>query len=305
MSTTSAPIVLLTGGSGLIGSALTQHLIHLGYSVRNLSRNPSKNSSAYYQEYHWQPSKNLIDTQALESVDYIINMAGAGINDRRWIQAYKKTILDSRVDSTRCIVSHIQKLKSTAKFMSFSATGIYGDRGATIITEDASTDLDRNDFLSQVCHQWEAEARKIPCSVLRVPPVVTREGGVLPSLLQASNKGIIGVVSDPQNYFSWVHLDDLISIVLHTMNYPAPTINACSPQAIQNGDMIEALKSVYKLKGIVVTIPKWILKLTVGGVAEELSKSIYADSDVLKGRKFTFRYPSFIEAISAEKELST
>ncbi len=287
----------------MIGSALTEQLLSMGFGVRNLSRRPRPSSLPRYQEYAWNPKEGTLDTDALEGVRYVINMAGAGINDKRWSHAYKSLIKNSRIDSTRCIVKHLQQLDTLPKFLSFSGTGIYGDHGDDAVDENTDIDLDRKDFLVEVCRQWEAEARKIPCTILRVPPVISATGGVLPTLLRENSRGVIGIVSDQQNYFSWIHITDLISIIIYILQQPGiDTVNACSPQPITNGQMMTKLKSVFDIRGLKLTLPRWLLRLAVGGVADELCKSIRATSSVLEQQSFKFDYPTFDQALEAEKE---
>ncbi len=305
MSSTPAPIVLLTGGSGLIGRALTETLIAQGYGVRNLSRKPSPSQHPRYQEYAWDPQSGTLDESALEGVEYVVHMAGAGINDKRWTKRYKKTILQSRVLSTRCIVEHLSRQQTIPRFISFSGTAIYGDRGAEEIDECSSTATGTDDFLCQVCHAWEQETQRIESHILRVPPVLTHSGGALPTMVQSSRRGVIGVIDDPQNFFSWVHIQDLIEMVLFLMRaeQPPPVTNACSPTPVTNRQLMHALKSHYRLRGLTLTIPSWLLSMVVGPVAQELAKSLRAHSAVLVERGFEYKYPELDQALAAETSL--
>ncbi len=299
MSSPMAPVVLLTGGSGLIGQALKDHLLQKGYGVRNLSRSPQESDLARYQEYRWNPKENYIDPSALDGVSSVINMAGAGVNDQRWTTEYKKIIRNSRIDSTRCIVNHIKAVDRKVKFISLSATGIYGDRGASLIDENAELASDPEDFLAQVCKEWEHEALRIPCTLLRVPPVISALGGALPTLVAKNKYGVIARLDKPENYFSWIHISDLISIIsLALKEETSDIINTCSPYPVTNDEMMTDLKGVYHLKGPKLTIPKWIIQLMVGGVATELCKSIRVHSLVMEEKGFQFAFPTFQEAIT-------
>ncbi len=294
--------VLLTGGTGLIGTALTAELLDAGHRVHVLTRTPTRSASTDYREFAWNPYREHMDAGALEGITHVYNMVGANINGKRWTDTYREQILNSRVLTTRFLIDQLLASQTPLpRFISFSATGIYGDHGAEHIDERTPAETEPfSDFLSEVCYRWEQEARRIPSTILRVAPVLDHTDGALPTLVSQSSRGIIAMVGSSLNYFSWIHIEDLIRICMTLLDGERPyCINAAAPRPVTNHELMSSVQKHFGLRGLLVTIPCWVIRLMVGGVATELCKSLAAHSAVLDEMGYRFRYPDIDTALQS------
>ncbi len=292
--------ILITGGTGMIGSALSHRLLDAGHRVHILTRSPRLSEQANYQEYKWDIHNSQIDPAALEGVTHVFNMVGANVNGKRWNKSYKEEIKNSRVQATRFLIEKIQQnLHSLPKFISFSGTGIYGDCGQKPV--DEYTEIPRSnttDFLAEVCIEWEREALRIPSTILRIPPVLSKNGGALPTLIKQNSRGVIAMVGSPKNYFPWIHIDDLMNLCMYCITSETPQyINATAPLPVTNRTLMRSLKKHFKLFGPIITMPSWVIHLIIGEVSTELCKSIAAHSSVLKKMAWKFKFPDIDAAL--------
>ncbi|MBC8393230.1 MAG: TIGR01777 family protein, partial [Deltaproteobacteria bacterium] len=196
--------ILITGGTGLVGSRLTEMLVDKNHEVVVLSRNP-KNKN----EFKWDISKAFIDEKVFENTDYIIHLAGAGIADERWSEKRKQLIIDSRVESANLLFHKVKEHKIKLKgFISASGIGYYGAFTSDKIFEE--TDKVGNDFLGEVCEKWEAAALQfeqlnINVSILRTGIVLSKNGGALEKM----KTPVISPLGSGKQYLPWLHIDDL------------------------------------------------------------------------------------------------
>jgi uncharacterized protein len=284
--------VLITGGSGLVGTHLTQFLLQNGYGVAHLGR--KENNKGDVKTYRWDYKTGFIDVAAFDGVTHIINLAGANVAGGRWTTAYKKEIYDSRVLSTRLLVDTVKKHSlPIKKVISASATGYYGNV-PNVVTEDSPAS---KDFLSVVCADWEKEAHgftalNIPLTVLRIGIVLSPDGGFVTEMAKPINMGFGAVLGNGKQAISWIHIDDLCSIMLKALTedgFIGP-YNCVSPTPTNN-------KSVTKLMAKLLGKPLWLpnapafaLKLIVGGMSYELlvNHNISAQKIINAGYKFKF-----------------
>ncbi len=214
--------LLVTGASGLIGTALVERSRREGHAVTRLVRSgssPSQDTGAVT----WAPEQGQIDVSALERAgpfDGVVHLAGAGIGDRRWSPDRKRVVLDSRTDSTRLLVDTLVRLSAPPPVLvSASAVGIYGDRGDEELTEASTTGTG---FLAEVCRAWEAAAQPaadagIRTVLLRTGIVLSRHGGAWGKQLPLFRVGLGGRMGSGDQYRSWITLDDEIGAVLHCL----------------------------------------------------------------------------------------
>lgn len=262
--------VLISGASGLIGTALSRHLADGGDTVYRLVRREVSSE----KEFRWVPSQGELPGEAIDAADVIINLAGENIASGLWSEERKSRILASRVDATSSIVSAIKRSKNRPKILiSASAVGYYGDRANLQLAEDASKgEL----FLSDVCEQWEAEALKaqeygvrVVCP--RISMVVARGGGALQKMLLPFSLGLGGRLGSGEQYVSWISIDDFckaIQFCISESSIDGP-VNCCAPKSVTNTTFTKTLGRVLG-RPTILPVPEFVLKLVLGQFAQEL-----------------------------------
>ncbi len=297
--------VLVTGSHGLIGSALTSALRARGDTVTVLIRDGAVRTS---EDVAWSPSDGTIDRAALRArgpIDGVVNLAGAGIADRRWTPARKTEILSSRVDSTDLIVREIGQLEVVPRVLvNASAIGFYGDRGAEVLTEQSGPG---SGFLADVCREWERSAAGAPCRtvLLRTGIVLSREGGTLGKLLPLVRAGVAGQFSTGEQYMSWITLDDEISCILALLDGAAAgvegPVNASAPMPVTNAAFVRALGHAAH-RPTFLRVPGAALKLALGRELAEaaiLSSLRVVPAALLEVPGFAFQHPTLSAALSS------
>jgi uncharacterized protein (TIGR01777 family) len=288
--------IVISGGSGFLGRALTSALRAGGHQVIVLTRRPAGEG-----ELLWSPeTSGGAWAAAVQAADVVINLAGEGIADRRWSPARKDAILRSRVQATRAIAVVLRDAVRPAVFVSGSAIGIYGDRGDDIVTE---ADRAGSDFLSNVCVAWEAEANAIAdvtrVVLLRTGIVLAADGGALPQMALPFRLFAGGRVGSGRQFVSWVHRDDWIAMVIWAMERTAVTgpLNLTAPEPARNSELAREL-------GTAMSRPSWVpapafaLRLVLGELADTaLLSSQRVMPAVAMAGGFMFRYPSLHEAL--------
>ncbi len=269
--------LLVTGAGGLIGTALVERARREGHTVTRLVRNgssPSRGTAAVT----WAPEQGQIDVSALERAgpfDGVVHLAGAGIGDRRWSADRKRTVLDSRTDSTRLLVDTLLRLSAAPPVLvSASAVGIYGDRGDEELTEASTTGTG---FLADVCRAWETAAHPaadagIRTVLLRTGIVLSRRGGVLGKQLPLFRVGLGGRMGSGDQFRSWITLDDEIGAILHCLSDGGPSgpVNATAPAPSTDAELAGAIGTVLHRPTRLV-VPASGLRLLLGAeMANEL-----------------------------------
>ena len=284
--------VLVSGSSGLVGSALVSALGDEGHQVRRLTRSGSSSPEGGVR---WDPSSGMIDAAGLEGVDAVVHLAGENIVGR-WTAAKKARIRDSRVEGTYLLSGALAKLSTPPKVMvCASATGYYGDRGNELLTEESAPG---HNFLAGVCQEWEAAAdpaREAGVRVvhMRFGIVLSTEGGALATTLPIFKLGGGGRVGSGCQYQSWIALDDVTGAILHALSTDSLSgpVNATVPDPPTN---IEYTKTLGRVLGrpTVFPLPAPVARLVLGEVADELLlASQRIEPARLKESGYSYRYP--------------
>ncbi len=280
--------ILLTGSTGLIGTALTRHLQTLGHNIYPLYRNPSTAKSHY-----WNPEKDQIHLDEEIKIDAVIHLAGENIADSRWSQKKKDSILNSRIHGTRLLAETISQLEHRPElFISGSAIGYYGDTGDNVVDEDSPRG---SGFLSDIAAQWEAatqaaEDAGIRTIHIRTGIVLSPEGGVLQKMLFPFRMGLGGVVGTGQQYMSWISIDDVVGIITAMLDNDqmAGAYNLVAPNPVTNYTFTKSLGSALH-RPTISPLPAFMARLMFGEMADALllSSSRVATTR-LKSTGYTF-----------------
>jgi uncharacterized protein (TIGR01777 family) len=281
------PNVLISGGTGLIGSEVAAHLTQLGYSIKILTRKPTNESQNLY---NWNIEKGQIDPKAWEGTDYVISLAGSSIIGGRWTDKRKKDLINSRVDSTSLLVKTIQENNITIKhFIQASAMGYYGDSGETILTEDSSAG---KDFMAKLCVDWENAAKPIgqnaKLSILRIGLYLSKSGGVYATLGKVAKFYIASAFGNGKMYANYTHKDEFAKLIGQLFeNKTAPGVyNIVGENPFQMNDFIADIAQNVGAKAWLPNIPTFLLKLALGEMSATLLNSYRVTSPKLNEAKF-------------------
>ena len=291
--------ILISGAGGVLGSALVPLLTTGGHKVYRLVRRKPDDSGL---EIRWDPENNKIDVAKLPRLDGIIHLAGEYIGLSRWSSEKKRRVLHSRTRGTDLLARTIARLPARPKvFLSASAVGYYGDRGSQVLTE---VEMPGNDYISEVCRQWEASAAPaadagIRTVLMRLGVGLTPRGGALERLLNASPLAYIRYFGDGSQYISWISIDDMAAAILHclvTTNLAGP-VNITGPEPVDNHTLIRLLSEITG-KPRVHPLPGRLLKTVFGQMASEiLLSSCRVSSQKLLDSGFTYRHPDLPTAL--------
>lgn len=291
--------ILITGGSGLLGKHLSLLAIKKGYQVKWLSRQiditPPHPS---IQLYKWNINKHWIDTQALRDTHIIINLAGAGIADKKWTDAYKKEILHSRIASSQLLIKYIQNYCNNLDvFIGGSAIGYYGMNIDTkVYTEE---DPPATDFLGYVCSKWENTyqplySTNIRVCIIRTGLVLAREGGIYARLSTPFKYGLGTTIGNGKQNMPWIHILDWCRIVFFLIEHSHlnGAYNLVEGSALTNKEFSQALAQSFGKKILPISIPEWALKIVLGEGSRMLTTGLIISSEKIKkaGYQFVFTH---------------
>lgn len=293
--------ILITGGTGLIGNALCKKLIENGHEVSILTRNLIKSNTIKY--FLWDVNKSTIDEKAFDGVEHIIHLAGSGIAEKKWTDERKKDIINSRVNSSKLILSVLQKRNIQLKsFVGASAIGIYGmTTSEKIFTEN---DLGPSDFLSETCMSWENSYSDFDTvserqCIVRISVVIAKEGGALKKLLPIFKFGLGSGIGTGKQYMPWIHIDDLVSVFYETLfNHSYQGIyNAVATEHVTNNSFSKQLAKSLKKPFFMPLIPAFIIKLMYGEMANVILEGSRVSNGRLMRKGFIFKYPDLKNAL--------
>ena len=288
--------IAITGSSGLIGSALVGHLKSQGHTVQRVVRR----QAVAPDEISWNPSTSEIDLSALEGVDAVIHLAGAGVGDHRWTKKYKATILNSRLLGTTTIAQACATVKPSV-FISASAMGWYGETGNRAVDEN---DRAGDDFLAAVCREWEAAADLavgVRTVKTRTGLVLDPTGGALGKMLPLFRLGVGGRMGSGKQWWSWITLHDEVKAITHLLSSQLEgAVNITSPNPVTNEEFTAALARALHRPAL-LPVPGFALRLALGGFSSEILGSKKVLPTALTDDGFLFDYPHLTTAL---KELT-
>ncbi len=292
------PTTLLAGGSGLIGTRLAEMLRTAGHTVRLLTRQPKGPD-----QFGWDTERGTLDEAALSGVDYVVNLAGAGIADQRWTKARKRELIDSRVKSARLLRDTFQRMGLRPRaYLSASAIGYYGNSGERRMGEK---DLPVEDsFMVQCCQAWEQTADEVAALGIRtvkfrIGVVLAKEGGALLEFVKPLRFGLGTYFADGQAWFSWIHRDDLCRAFLWAIENDAVegVFNAVSPQPTRLKPLVEATARAMRKKVLIMPVPAFALRLALGEMSVVVLNSNLVAADKIQAAGFSFQHPTLDEAL--------
>lgn len=287
--------VLVTGGTGFVGNILVNLLCARSDRVTVLTRNPERSRSAragvVYAAWPVDVSK----------FDAVVNLAGAGVLDRRWNDAYKSELRASRIDLTRRLVDAIAASpKRPRVLVSASAVGYYGDRGEEILPETAPAG---SDFLARLCVDWEAEAQKaaqhgVRVATVRIGLVLGSHGGALEQMTPIFKLGLGGPFGSGKAWFPWIHVNDLAALMIHAIGNESVSgaLNAAAPGIVRNKEYAATFGRVLSRPAF-LPVPSFALRLALGEVARVLTASQRAVPERTLASGFAFQFPELGPAL--------
>lgn len=293
--------ILITGGTGFVGQLLREELIKQGHNLIIVTRNAKK------YEDEAASNQRFIDldtdfTTYMEKCDAVINLAGENLFKKRWNEALKKEIHESRISTTRKLVQAMQKAEPKPKvFISASASGYYGNQGDTILDETAPP---ADDFLATVCVDWEKEAKEaeklgIRVAIPRIGIVLERGGGALEKMIPPFNYFVGGPIGNGQQYLPWIHRYDMVQAIIYPLindDIEGP-YNACSPNAVTMNEFAKTLGKIMNRPAI-FRVPAFALSIVLGEGAKPVLSSANMTPKKLLEAKFPFRYNDLDEALA-------
>ena len=295
--------ILITGSTGLVGTALAQDLQRAGHTVCRLVRPGTSPGNSPGFDVNWNPATGELGGAAV-GADAVVNLAGASIAEKRWTPQRKQLLRSSRVDTTRALVQALAKMSARPRVLvSASATGIYGNRGDETLTESSQTG---NDFLSEIAKEWESEALKAEALGIRVVRarfgvILSKQGGALAQMMRPFQFGVGGKSGPGTQWLSWIALDDVTAILRLSIENANITgaLNVVSPQPLTNAKFTGLLaKSLHR--PALFPAPAFALRVILGEMADAL---LLASQRVLPAQlqklNYQFSHPDLSAALAA------
>ena len=291
--------ILIAGGTGFIGKHLSRRLKSDGHIVRHLSR--SKRPDSPYPTFQWDVRAGTIEDAAFADVDYVINLAGAGIVGARWTRARKEVIINSRTESTRLLGNTMVRLGVKPRlYLSSSAIGFYGDRGGEVMNEDAEPG---DGFLSESCVAWEDSVHEVekmgfPTFINRTGIVLHPDEGALEKMLLSMNVNVSTYFGDGSQYYSWIHVDDIVGIFVHALENNLTGIhNGVAPNPVTNKELAGELGPAMGKTALVIPAPAFAMKLAMGEMSHTVLDSCKCSAEKIIRAGYQFAHPELKGAL--------
>jgi uncharacterized protein len=300
--------VLITGGTGLIGTALTKALVQKGHEITILSRSKKPSSQKNISYAVWDIDNQTIDEEAIKKADYIVHLAGANVGEKRWTRNRKKEIVDSRVNSGKLLVKALNKIPNKVKaVISSSAMGYYGpDADKPNSKPFVETGPPHNDFLATTVVQWEAAIEPVRNSgkrlvLFRTGIVLSNEGGAYKEFKKPLQFGLASILGSGKQMVSWIHIDDLVRLYIEAIENEKynGVYNAVTPNPVSNKELIKEIAKQTKRFYITAKVPSFVLKTVLGEMSIEVLKSTTVNSEKVQKAGFHFLYPTINDAVTS------
>lgn len=289
-------VILIAGGTGLIGQALQKRFKEAGHEVRILSRKPS---DPLQNLFHWDPDREQIDAAALPGVTTIVNLSGAGIADKRWTQKRKRELLSSRVIPALFMAKLAPQMPDLEQYISSSGVNAYGyDHPEKVYVE---SDPFGDDFLSQIVRQWEEAADHLkpfcPVAHIRTSLVMAEKGGALETMAKPVRMGFAAALGSGRQWMPWIHIDDLAGIFELVMEKRLSGSFNAAAQTVTNKQFTAALARKLHRKLWLPNVPGFLLKIALGEMSSLVLEGLNVSSRKIKNEGFTFKYEKVDEAL--------
>ena len=286
--------ILITGGTGLIGTHLQKTLISNNHEVVILTRSPKKEN-----EFEWDIEKQYIHEKAFENVTHIIHLAGAGIADKRWTDKRKQEIINSRVATANLLFSYVKKLQLNLQgFIAASGIGYYG--AITVDTIFTENDAPENDYISKVCIEWEKASNQftqlgIPVTILRTGVVLSKKNGALAKM---NTPLFLAILGNGKQYMPWIHINDLCALYCKAVDSSDFTgiFNAVAPDHQTNASFTKAISTITRKPVLPIPIPTFMLSLILGELSSILVKGSRV-SATKTSSQYAFAYTNLTKAL--------
>ncbi len=287
--------ILIAGGTGFIGKTLVHELRNAGHEVRILSR---KSDAA--NVYIWNPAKKEMDITAFEGVQVLINLCGSGIADQRWTSERKKDLHESRVGTNALLFSMIEYMPTLEQFICASGINAYGFDIDDV--QHPETDPFGTDFLSDLVKEWEksADVFAVKCPVVKVRTAVVlgRKGGALTRMLPAIKLGIGSPLGKGTQFMPWIHVEDLVGIIIHAMNHHLEGAYNAVAQCDSNKTFMRTLAKQLKKPFFFPAVPAFVMRILFGEMADVLLQGTSASNQKIIQSGFVFRYHTLDAALN-------
>jgi len=295
--------ILITGASGSVGKRLTRVLLEKGYQISALSRTPGQNPAV--KTFIWDVNRGIIDEHCIEGIDTIIHLAGAGIAEKRWTDARKKELIDSRTRSIGLIYDLLKTREhQVSSVISAAAIGYYSDRGDELMTEDSTPNTD---FMAHCCMEWENavdEGQKLGLRIVkfRTGVVLDKDGGALPKLAKPIKLYVGSPIGNGRQWIPWIHWQDVVDMYVYAIeNITVNGIyNMVAPNPVTNVQLTQAVAKQLHKPLWAPNVPAFVLKLILGEMSTIVLGSTKVSAQKIEDAGFRFK---FTEVSAALKEI--
>jgi uncharacterized protein (TIGR01777 family) len=293
--------ILITGASGSVGRRLTGVLLEKGYQVSALSRTPGQNPAV--KPFIWDVNQGIIDEHCIDGIDTIIHLAGAGIAEKRWTDARKKELIDSRTKSIGLIYDLLKTREhQVTSVISAAAIGYYSDRGDELMTEDSTPNTD---FMAHCCIEWENavdEGRKLDLRVVkfRTGVVLDKDGGALPTLAKPIKLSVGSPIGNGHQWIPWIHWQDVVDMYVYGIENATVNgvYNMVAPNPVTNAQLTQAVAKQLNKPLWAPNVPAFVLKLMLGEMSTIVLGSTKVSAQKIQDAGFRFKFTEVSAALN-------